>query len=182
MTHLTNDQILQFVDGTADYMMQATCTNHLATCEKCRREVELQKVIVKTARETGLMMPSRSFTRAVMSTIVPGRVRRMTRWALDNMGGMFAMMAVLGVTGAVLFGERGEESITIELPAFDMERGTNFLEGVWSGASEMLSHALSVVSIPPISGEGNVVLIFTSVAALVLLDRLVRNRLLASVE
>ncbi len=179
MKHLTEQQIQSFVDATADYMTQATCTNHLATCERCRREVELQKALLRTARRSGLMMPSRSFTRRVMASIVPSRRRVAVRWVLDNMGAMFAMMAVLGVTGSVVFGDRSEG---LTMPTLDLTSGADAASRLWEGFSGVVGSLLGMVNLPPISGEGNLVLVATSVIALVLLDRMLRTKIGALVR
>jgi hypothetical protein len=176
MTHLTEGQILAYADGSADYLTMATCTNHLAGCEQCRREVELQKSILRTARSTGLLMPSRSFTRRVMSRIVPSRTRLAMRWILNNMGAMFAMMAVGGVTGAVVLGERSDGGTTLKLPDMDISGGVGALNGLWEQASGMMARGLALVKLPAITGEGNLVLIVTSVLALILLDRLMKRK------
>ena len=177
MKHLTMMQIQQFVDGSADYMTQATCTNHLATCGQCRKEAELQKAILRAGKDAGLMMPSRSFTRRVMSRIVPSRARLASRWVLDNMGAMFAMMAVAGVTGTVILSSQSEEGARLAMPSLDMSAGADAASKLWGGFSGAIGQMLGMVNLPPISSEGNLVLIATSVAALVLVDRMLRNRI-----
>ena len=176
MTHITNLQIQQFVDGSADYMTQATCTNHLAACEKCRKEVEMQKAIIRTAKQTDLMMPSRSFTRRVMSRIVPSRSRIASRWVLDNMGAMFAMMAVIGVTGSVVLGTESEEGAGITMPTLDLSAGSQRASEIWNGFSGTVGDLLGLINLPPISGEANLVLVATSLAALFVLDRFLRGK------
>jgi len=176
MTHLTEVQILAYVDGSADYMTQATYTNHLATCEQCRREAELQKNIMRTARSAGFIVPSRGFTRRVMLRIVPPRTRAATRWVLDNMGAMFAMMAVAGVTGAVVWGERSPGDSGMQLPKIHLTSVMETAGGMLKGFVGAVTDGLSFIQLPPITGEENLVLIATSVVALALLDRLFRAR------
>jgi len=176
MKHLTTMQIQQYVDGSADYMTQATCTNHLAVCHRCRKEADMQKAILRTARQSGLMMPSRSFTRRVMSRIDPSRSRIATRWVLDNMGAMFAMMAVLGVTGSVIVGSRGEEGAGITMPAMDLSAGSQRASELWNGFSGFVGEMLGMISLPQMSGDANIILVVTSVVALILLDRILRGK------
>ena len=102
MTHLTQAQILQMADGTADYATQATVTNHLAVCSRCRSELELQRSLLRAARRMPLPSVSDRFTRAVMARILPKEQNPAAAWILNNMGNMFAMMAVLGVLAYVL--------------------------------------------------------------------------------
>lgn len=102
MTHLTANQILQTVDGTADYATQAAVTSHLAVCPGCRREMEFQKAMLRSARRAPLPHVSETFTRRVMSQIVPQAQNPLSAWILNNMGNLFAMMAVLGVFWLVL--------------------------------------------------------------------------------
>lgn len=102
MTHLTANQILQTVDGTADYATQAAVTSHLAVCPACRKEMEFQKALLRSARRAPLPHVSETFTRRVMSQVIPGTQNPLTAWILNNMGNLFAMMAVLGVFWLVL--------------------------------------------------------------------------------
>ena len=98
MTHLTMAQILQFIDSTADYATQAQCTNHLAVCERCREEVEMQKRFSKIARENPYSLSTR-FTERVMSRVAPQAGLTWTTRILNNVANVFAMMIVLGVLG-----------------------------------------------------------------------------------
>ena len=179
MKHLTMMQLQQFVDGSADYMTQATCTNHLATCGQCRKEAELQKSILRTAKEAGQMMPSRSFTRRVMSRIVPSRARRASRWVLDNMGAMFAMMAVAGVTGSVVMSSGNEAGAELTLPTIDLREGGAAASRLWGGFAGAVGDLVGLIDIPPISSEGNMVLIAASLVALLVLDRFLRSKIRA---
>jgi anti-sigma factor RsiW len=102
MTHLTAHQILQTVDGTADYATQAAVTSHVAVCAACRREMEFQKALLRNARRSPLPQVSETFTRSVMSHVMPRSQRPLAAWVLNNMGSLFAMMAVLGIFWLVL--------------------------------------------------------------------------------
>ena len=99
MIHLTTKQILQFVDGTLDYASQAQCTNHLAVCGRCRKEVELQKVIAKASRHQPVIQTSAGFVRRVMTHIVPRQEKTWKTRMIDNLGNVFAMAMVLAVVG-----------------------------------------------------------------------------------
>ena len=71
MKHLTTTQFLQFIDGSLDYASQAQCTSHLAICEKCRKEVELQKFIAKESHRQPIVRTSPRFAQSVMTRILP---------------------------------------------------------------------------------------------------------------
>ncbi len=101
MTHLTVPQILQFLDGTADYATQAQCTNHLAVCGQCRREVEVHKKLSKASKQNPFATSAR-FTERVMSRIAPELRTSWSSRILNNVAGAFAMMVVLGVFGYVV--------------------------------------------------------------------------------
>jgi anti-sigma-K factor RskA len=99
MIHLTTKQVLQFVDGTLDYASQAQCTNHLAVCGQCRREVEFQKTLAKVSRRQPTVQPSGQFAARVMGKIIPQNRKTWANTVLDNLGNVFAMFVVLTVVG-----------------------------------------------------------------------------------
>jgi hypothetical protein len=99
MTHLTTKQIVQFTDGTLDYASQAQCTGHLAVCERCRKEIELQKAISKNARRQTLAQPALGFVQRVMERIVPQPQKTWKTRLVDNLGNVFAMAMVLAILG-----------------------------------------------------------------------------------
>jgi anti-sigma factor RsiW len=99
MTHLTNKQIVQFTDGTLDYASQAQCTGHLAICERCRKEIELQKTIAKIARHQLAAQPASSFVQRVMAQIIPQPQKSWKTRLVDNLGNVFAMAMVLAILG-----------------------------------------------------------------------------------
>ena len=99
MTHLTTKQILQFVDGSLDYAGQAQCTSHLALCDRCRREVELQKRIAKASRSQAIVRTSSRFVHNVMANVLPQPAKTWKVRLLDNLGNLLAMATVLAVLG-----------------------------------------------------------------------------------
>lgn len=99
MIHLTTQQLLQMIDGTLDYAAQAQCTSHLAVCERCRKEIDLQRSIAKIARNQPLASPSKGFAQRVMSGILPGRQLSWKTKVIDNLGNIIAMAMVLAVLG-----------------------------------------------------------------------------------
>ncbi|MEK6566219.1 MAG: zf-HC2 domain-containing protein [Bacteroidota bacterium] len=98
MTHLTMSQILQYIDGTADYASQAQCTSHLAVCERCRREAGLHKKLLKTGRQN-LYRTSSRFIENVMAIVAPQPKNSWAAKILNNLANIFSMMLVLGVLG-----------------------------------------------------------------------------------
>lgn len=99
MTHLTTKQLMQFIDGTLDYASQAQCTSHLAVCERCRKEVELQKLIVRASRHQPLAKTSSALVRRVMTRVVPEHEKSWKSRVVDNLGNVFAMAMVLTILG-----------------------------------------------------------------------------------
>jgi len=99
MTHLTTKQILQMVDGTLDYAAQAQCTSHLAVCERCRKEIEFEKAVARTARHQPVARTSAVFAGNVMLRVVPGLKKSWKTRVVDNLGNIFAMCLVLAILG-----------------------------------------------------------------------------------
>ncbi len=99
MTHLTTKQILQMVDGTLDYAAQAQCTSHLAVCDRCRREMEFEKAVARTAKHQPVVRTSAGFAGAVMLRVVPGLKKSWKTRLVDNLGNIFAMCLVLAILG-----------------------------------------------------------------------------------
>ena len=99
MNHLTTSQLMQFSDGTADFATQAACSNHLAVCAICRKEVEVQKLLLLAARRMPLVAPSKGFTGRVMRSVVRPMAYPVAARVLNNLGNVFGMMLVLGVVG-----------------------------------------------------------------------------------
>ncbi|MCU0453069.1 MAG: hypothetical protein MUE68_05390 [Bacteroidetes bacterium] len=182
MNHLTPAQILQTVDGTADYATQAGVTSHLAVCPACRKEMEFQRALVRTVRRAPIPEVPDRFTRNVMSSLLPKRQNAATAWVLNNMGNVFALMAVLGVFWLVLSQPiaftstegRGQADRLVEEWRQGISRGY-----AWMG--EMLK---SAVPSPPAEGSpkpaasdaDKLALILVSLGALVVLDRLWLHR------
>lgn len=102
MIHLTTKQILQFTDGTLDYASQAQCTNHLAICERCRKEVDFQKALAKVSRRESLEQTSTGFVQRVMARVNPQRQKNWKTTLVDNLGNVFAMAMVLAIVGYAL--------------------------------------------------------------------------------
>lgn len=99
MKHLTTTQFLQFIDGSLDYASQAQCTSHLAICEKCRKEVELQKFIAKESHRQPIVRTSPRFAQSVMTRILPHPEKSWRAHLIDNLGNLLAMATVLAVLG-----------------------------------------------------------------------------------
>lgn len=102
MKHLMVSQILQIVDGTADYATQAAVTSHLAVCQRCRDEVEFQRSLMREARRIPPPQVSGEFTKRVIAQILPKSQNPVAAWVLNNMGNVFAMMVVLAMLTFVL--------------------------------------------------------------------------------
>ena len=99
MKHLTASQVLQFVDTSADYATMAFCTNHLAVCEQCRRQVEIQRSLSKSVRRLPLAQTSSRFADSVMTFVHPSIQGRLFGKVLNNLGAVFGLLMVVSAGG-----------------------------------------------------------------------------------
>lgn len=184
MNHLTTSQILQTVDGTADYATQAAVSSHLAVCPECRKEMEFQKALLRNARRTPLPPVSDRFTRRVMSRVDPRGQGVVSGWLLNNMGSLFALMAVLGTFWLVL-----SQPISLSVDTSQAEsQGDRIVEQWRQGVSDSyawMNEMLKAAASKPVTDRtgstsgGNpekLVLIVLSLGVLVAIDRLWLSR------
>lgn len=106
MTHLTNDQVNEYVDG--DLPDPGLAERHLAECEACRLEVEAIRDLVGSARALPREIdPGPELWKAVREETVDLPVRRrQTLWSMRY--GLAAAAVLLaafssGITAAVLW-------------------------------------------------------------------------------
>jgi hypothetical protein len=99
MNHLSIEQILEYVDGTILNGERTQVVAHLESCPRCRREVELQRALAKSAREAPLTKASRKLVDRIMETILPGTGNRLLRKFVNNLGNLLAMIVVLSIVG-----------------------------------------------------------------------------------
>lgn len=178
MTHLTMTQILQFIDGTADYAAQAQCTNHLAVCERCRREVEIQKRLSKVARQN-VHRTSARFTEQVMSRVAPQLRLSWTAKLLNNLANVFAMMIVLGVLGYAISSTSSFKSeASPELSSLTKSFTDSYAKLKESIQQETNKWTDKVA--PPSSGRSQrfVIFAFLTLLALGIVDRFVLRQLM----
>ncbi len=169
MSHLTTNQILQLVDGTLDYAAQAQCTSHLAVCEQCRKEIELQKTITKAFHSQTLIETSPRFVRGVMMEILPQPGKSWKSRLVDNLGNLFGMTTVLAVLGYAimnpsLFTSQQQTSKQTLVPQSVSETYDGFVQTVSQKAKTVLQQLSA-------SGgtESNKVISFTLVSLVVLI-------------
>ena len=180
MNHLMMNQILQFVDGTADYATQAQCTNHLAVCERCRREVEIQKRLSKVARQN-VYRTSARFTERVMSRVAPQLHLSWMNRLLNNLSGVFAMMLVLGVLGYAISSTSGFESAANPELSSLTKSFTDSYAKLKESIHEETNKWTDKVT-PPTSGRSQrfVIFAFFALLALGIVDRFVLRQLMKS--
>ena len=99
MNHLTTEQILEYVDGTILNGERTEVVAHLESCPRCKREVELQRVLAKSAREAPLAKPSRKLVDRIMESILPETKNSLARKLVNNLGNLLAMIVVLSIVG-----------------------------------------------------------------------------------
>ncbi len=182
MKHLTVSQLLQNVDGTADYAAQAAVTSHLAVCQRCRDEVEFQRSLMREARRIPPPQVSGNFTKRVMIQILPKDQNAIAAWVLNNMGNVFAMMVVLAMLAFVLTSPTPMVGITGDSPGqawvHEMQKG---IEDSYARITTLLQKSAPApdrASSTNGSGEtGNkLVLILLSLVALGLADKFLLSR------
>lgn len=177
MTHLTMTQILQYVDGTADYASQAQCTSHLAVCERCRREAELHKKLLKAGRQN-LYKTSPGFIETVMAKVAPQPKSTWAATILNNLANIFSMMLVLGILGYAISAKSGFK--VTENPEFSA------MTKVFSDAYAKLKQSaneqtrqISVKVTPPSNKTGKLFIFsLMTLLALGLVDRFVLRRIM----
>lgn len=178
MTHLTTKQVLQFIDGTLDYASQAQCTNHLAVCDRCRKEIELQKAIAKASRRQSVVRTSSGFVRRIMTSVVPQHEKSWKTRLIDNLGNVFAMamvLAVLGyaITNPALFKVQDQSSQQSFIPQAVTDTYTKFVQSLSVKADAATQQVVSSTG-----NESNKIISLTviSLFILVALDQFVLKR------
>ncbi len=178
MIHLTTNQILQLIDGTLDYAGQAQCASHLAICERCRKEIELQKSLTKALQRQNIVETTPHFVRGVMMEILPQPKKSWKSRAVDNLGNIFGMATVLAVLGYAilnpsLFTSQQQTSKQVLIPQTVSETYDGFMRDVSRKARVVLQQWGT-------SGgtESNSVISFTlvSLVILVALDQFVLKK------
>ena len=180
MTHLTTKQILQFTDGTLDYASQAQCTNHLAVCERCRKEVDLQKAISKIARHQPPVQPVSGFVQRVMTHLLPRQQKSWKTRLIDNLGNVFAMAMVLAILGYAVSNPslfhiqvQQQSTATSIIPQTVSDTYTKFIQSIGRQAGDATKQVFTSSS-----RENNNVVSLTILSILILgaLDQFVLKR------
>jgi hypothetical protein len=180
MTHLTTKQILQFTDGTLDYVSQAQCTKHLAICERCRKEIDLHKAISRIARHQPPIQPASGFVERVMAHVVPQRQKSWKTRLVDNLGNVFAMAMVLAVLGYAVSNPslfhiqaQQESTTTTIIPQTVSDTYTKFIQSIGRQAGDATKQVFTSSS-----RESNNIVSLTILSILILgaLDQLVLKR------
>ena len=97
MNHLTENEVLQVVDGSMLNGEKTRILVHLESCPRCRKEVEFSRNLERAARSAPLSKPSREFTARVMGRIAPQLKPSIGTWFINNLANILAMTLVLTV-------------------------------------------------------------------------------------
>jgi hypothetical protein len=183
MRHLTESELLQFVDSTADYATMAFCTNHLAVCEHCRREVEFQKSISRIIRRIPLPETSSKFTNAIVNLILPSAQSRFGALILNNLGSIFGMIMVLSA-GVIIYSVAVNTQFTQESASTSQSTALQEVAKAIVSTSNDFLKALPLVSIVDTVSKFRAPLLWSTAVLVLLLsfDRLLGGRAIRSLR
>jgi hypothetical protein len=179
MNHLTVQQILEYVDGTILNGERTQVVAHLESCPRCRREVDLQRALAKSAREAPLTRPSRRLVDRIMEAVLP-TTDSLLRKIVNNLGNLLAMIVVLSIfvyalsTPSVWKGEAAPSVISETFKTY-----TGFYDQV-SRYLTTESAKLQSKGSTPASRDSEKIIAFTiiSLLALAALDKFVIRRVM----
>ncbi|RPI04463.1 MAG: hypothetical protein EHM64_09920 [Ignavibacteriae bacterium] len=141
MEHLSFDVICRMADEDLNRNEKALAAAHLKTCRSCQREVEVQRLFMKTSRQSPLVKPSAQFTQNVLESIVPSQKKRWYQWMLQNMGNIIAMTMVLGFLGYI-FSVTSTQALPGDKPA-KIEPIIGFLKIIQDGSRQISEFVVS---------------------------------------
>ncbi len=97
MTHLTNREVLEAADRmltTGGFPPEMV---HVNECASCRREIELQVAVLRSARVALSPGASEAIRRSVLRTLQTDRKHRRYRWLAGNLGNIMALAGVIAM-------------------------------------------------------------------------------------
>jgi hypothetical protein len=97
MNHLTTREIFQIVDGTIENGERTKLVVHLEQCQRCFREVELQRRLGQALKQMPLVKPSEGFTAGVVNIVAPKAKKSWGTIVINNLANIIAMVLVLSV-------------------------------------------------------------------------------------
>jgi hypothetical protein len=97
MSHLTTGEIFEVVDETLANGARTKIVAHLETCSRCRREVELQRRLLRAAKSAPLARPSADLRARVLTAVTPQSKNTVLSKIVNNLGSILAMGIVLTV-------------------------------------------------------------------------------------
>jgi hypothetical protein len=97
MNHLTTREIFQIVDGTIENGERTRLVVHLEQCQRCLREVELQRRLGQAVKQMPLVKPSEGFTAGVVNIVAPKAKKTWGAIIINNLASIIAMISVLSV-------------------------------------------------------------------------------------
>ena len=71
MEHLSFEMICRIADGRAGLEEESRARMHLQECTRCRREVEIQRSILRISRQNENERVSSDFTEKIVAAILP---------------------------------------------------------------------------------------------------------------
>jgi hypothetical protein len=183
MRHLTTAEVMQFVDATADYATMAFSTNHLAVCERCRKEIEFQKLVTKAIRRIPLPEASSSITDTTMSLILPSLQSRLGSRILNNLGPLFGLIMVISA-GGLLYSLVMKTQFASEKSSLAQPNSLVEIAKVVISQSVDFARALPLSSVAEAIGKLQRPLAWSSVILVLLLafDRLIAKRAIRTIR
>jgi hypothetical protein len=172
MNHLPFEIICRIADKDIPQNEMMPYNLHLESCKSCKREIEIQKTILSSAKQAQLADTSANFTENILKVIVPSQKRKLSEWLLHNMGNIIAMVSVLAFLGYVY--------LTVQKGDFHIEQSksqtpiSEISKIVQEGSSQFISLLKSKLSIPEMGKSHANIIIFVLIAIglLAFIDRI----------
>ncbi len=95
MKTISQDKLMQYVDGTLSYDEQQEVEQLLTLSDEARREIALYRSLYIAAKKQEFIMPSNTFVNDVMTRVMPNANESWLFTILRNSSNVFAMIVVL---------------------------------------------------------------------------------------
>jgi hypothetical protein len=175
MEHLSFETICRIADGCAAPEEEERAQMHLQECTRCRREIDIQRSILKVSRQAERVRVSANFTKKVVTAIAPREEKKWYEKLLQNMGNIIALALVLGILGYISSITAGDNT-RIFFPSGNdfIAKSANLLT---DGSHQLLALFHSNVAIQTTnSSQANTILFgLLAIVILAVIDRVIQH-------